>query len=76
MSAQGPIRATIVKKGRCPEDGYTEPYALLDDGRTMPMGWNRLGPIFEVGTTGTARYVWTPAAGLWQFTADGDGVAS
>jgi hypothetical protein len=63
-------RATIVKKGRCAEDGYTEPYALLDNGRTMPMGWNASGPVYEVGTTGTAAYIQTPTAGLYRFTPD------
>lgn len=63
-------RAEIVRKGRCKEDGYTEPYAKLDDGRVMPMGWNASGPIFEVGTKGTAEYVSAPNAGLWQFTPD------
>ena len=62
--------AVIVRKGRCREDGYTEPYAKLADGRVMPMGWNATGPIFEVGTEGTAQYVATPSAGLWQFKAD------
>lgn len=70
MSTHGPVRATITKKGRCLEDGYSEPYALLEDGRTMPMGWNRSGPIFEVGTEGTAQYIATRNAGLWKFTPD------
>ncbi len=60
--------ARITVKGRCREDGYTEPYALLSDGRVMPMGWNFMGPIFEVGTVGTAQYVFTGSAGLWKFT--------
>jgi hypothetical protein len=63
-----PIRATIIRKGRCREDGYTEPYARFEDGREMPMGWNAMGPIFEVGTEGTAQYVRTSSAGLWKFT--------
>lgn len=67
---KGPTRAVISRRGRCREDGYSEPYALLADGREMPMGWNASGPIFEVGTTGTAEYVSTPNAGLWRFTPD------
>jgi len=47
--------------------GKSEPYAELEDGRTMPMGWN-LGQTFEVGQTGIAEYVVTGSAGLWQFT--------
>lgn len=75
MTADGrgePIAATITKKGRCAEDGYSEPYALLADGRTMPMGWNRSGPIFEVGTTGLATYVRSSRASLWHFEAAPD----
>lgn len=64
------VKATIIRKGRCREDGYTEPYAELEDGRVMPMGLNLSGPIFEVGTKGTAEYVTTPGAGLWQFTPE------
>lgn len=64
------MRATIIRKGRCTEDGYGEPYALLEDGREMPMGWNIRGETFEVGTTGTATYISTPYAGLWHFTPD------
>lgn len=64
------VKATIVRKGRCAVDGFTEPYALLADGRTMPMGWNGWGPVFEVGTTGTAEYVATPSASLWRFIPD------
>lgn len=64
------IGATIVRKGRCEADGYTEPYARLDDGREMPMGWNTSGPIFEVGTRGTAGFVATPRGGLWRFEPD------
>lgn len=74
MTGEKPkLRATIVRKGRCADDGYTEPYARLEDGRVMPMGWNRSGPIFDVGTEGTAQYVMTSAAGLWQFTPDEEG---
>jgi hypothetical protein len=62
--------AMIVRKGRCKEDGYTEPYALLADGRTMPMGWNASGAIFEVGTRGTAVYVSASGRGLWRFTPE------
>jgi hypothetical protein len=65
-------RAEIVRKGRCAEDGYTEPYARLEDGRVMPMGRNRSGPVFEVGTTGVAAYVSAASSGLWLFTPDGD----
>lgn len=64
------IGATIIRKGRCVEDGYGEPVARLDDGREMPMGWNRSGPTFEVGTKGTASYVTTATAGLWRFEPD------
>lgn len=66
----GPYPATIVRKGRCREDGYTEPYARVEkpDGDVvMPMGWNASGPIFEVGTRGTAWYVSAASAGLWIF---------
>lgn len=64
------IAATITRKGRCAEDGYTQPYATLADGRVMPMGRNARGPIFEVGTTGTAEFVVTTTSGLWHFTPD------
>lgn len=65
--------ATIVRKGRCREDGYTEPYAEVEkpDGTvTLPMGWNLSGPIFEVGTRGTATFVASLTVGLWEFTPD------
>ncbi len=66
----GLVRAVIERQGRCREERYSEPYARLDDGRLMPMGWNLSGPIYPVGTTGTAQYVATPNAGLWRFTPD------
>jgi hypothetical protein len=68
----GPYPARIVKKGRCREDGYSEPYAEVEkpDGKiVMPMGWNYSGPIFEVGTEGTAEYVAASYASLWLFKA-------
>ena len=65
--------ATIVRSGRCREENWSEPYALLEDGRTMPMGWNCIGEIYKVGTVGTAQYVFTGAAGLWKFTPTREG---
>lgn len=80
MLEHAKVRARIVKKGRCEEDGYTEPYAeFLEDlptpagtvwkaGTVQPMGWNHSGPIYEVGTEGYAKYVHTGTRGLYQFT--------
>lgn len=49
--------------------GRSEPYAKLEDGRTMPMGWS-WGKTFAVGQTGRASYIRTPNASLWKFTPD------
>jgi hypothetical protein len=49
--------------------GRSEPYAKLEDGRTMPMGWS-MGKTFAVGQAGRAEYVRTPSASLWKFTPD------
>lgn len=51
--------------------GRSEPYARLEDGRVMPMGWSR-GKTFSVGQTGRAEYVMTSYASLWKFTPDDD----
>ncbi len=66
-------RATIVV-GAHPKAG-NEPYAQLEDGRVMPMHYNR-GQDLEPGTTGVARYIYTHSSGLWQFTPDPDQPAS
>jgi hypothetical protein len=47
----------------------SEPYAQLEDGRVMPMGWNGRNAPFAKGTVGIAEYVMTPSMSLWQFTA-------
>lgn len=65
-SGSSKLRATITKPGI---PGREEPYALLEDGRTMPMGRN-MGKTFAVGTTGTAEYTSDYRSGLWFFTAD------
>ena len=69
------MRATITKPG-VNEPGSipgsvrrSEPYARLEDGRTMPMGLN-MGKTYPVGTTGTAKYVKSASYGLWHFTPD------
>lgn len=65
-----PVRATITQSG---VPGRSEPYALLADGRTMPMGRN-MGDTFVVGQQGEAQYVMTGSGGLWRFTPDADPV--
>jgi len=57
--------AVIVRKA---VNGH-EPYAQLEDGRVMPMGWN-MGDRVAIGTKGTAEYIMTSNAGLWKFTAE------
>lgn len=49
--------------------GRREPYARLEDGRLMPMGWN-MGDRFCTNDTGTAEYVMVGGRGLWRFTLD------
>lgn len=63
------MRATIVAPVGRP--GRNEPYAKLEDGRVMPMGWSH-GQSWPIGTTGEAEYVVTSAASLWRFTPDPD----
>lgn len=66
IDAKAPFKATITEAG---VPGRHEPYAELEDGRTMPMGWNT-GKTYEVGQKGMAKYVSTGSASLWQFTPD------
>lgn len=61
-------RAVITRPG---VPGRSEPYAKLEDGRVMPMGWSR-GKTYRVGQTGRAEYVRTSYASLWRFIPDGD----
>ena len=67
MSART-CRATIIDAGT-PGTNYGEPRARLEDGRTMPMGWNS-GQSFPLGTTGRAEYISMGYASLWKFTPD------
>ena len=64
--AKPPVRATITRPGI---PGRSEPYARLEDGRIMPMGWN-MGDTLAEGMTGTAQYVSASSASLWRFTPD------
>jgi hypothetical protein len=64
MTRTSVTRAQITEGGT----GRTEPYARLNDGRVMPMGWN-MGQRIEVGTKGVAEYIATSSAGLWRFTS-------
>jgi len=58
-----PEKAVITFQGTLDQ----EPSARLEDGRIMPMGWNR-GNMFPIGTKGIAQYISTPSMGLWLFT--------
>jgi len=59
-------RAIITRTGK---PGHSEPYARLEDGREMPMGWS-MGKTFSVGQLGTAEYIRTGSAMLWKFNPD------
>jgi hypothetical protein len=63
-----PAQAAVIVRES--ENGR-EPYAELEDGRVMPMGWN-MGDRVAVGTKGTAEYIKSSYASLWKFTAEQD----
>lgn len=65
-----PCQATIIDTGD-PSKRYGEPRARLEDGRTMPMGWNS-GQVIPLGTKGRAEYISMGFASLWKFTPDAE----
>lgn len=67
MIRRSHIQAAVITQPGVP--GRSEPYARLEDGREMPMGWS-MGKVYPVGTYGTAEYIRTGVASLWKFTPD------